>query len=71
MRFRQRARDLAIEVLIAVVLVTAYVIYLFKFPKGPRAAKIGGNVGGTVLIVAIVAGLIFLAILKYQHEHDY
>jgi hypothetical protein len=36
-----------------------------------RAAKIGGNVGGTVLTVAIVAGLIFLAILKYQHEHDY
>jgi hypothetical protein len=36
-----------------------------------RAAKIGGNVGGTILIVAIVAGLVFLAILKYHHEHDY
>lgn len=36
MRFRRRARDLTIEVLIAVVLVTAYVIYLFKFPEGHR-----------------------------------
>ena len=36
MRFRQRARDLTIEVLIAVVLVTAYVIYLFRFPERLR-----------------------------------
>lgn len=41
--------------------------------KGPqrRAAQIGVNVGETILFVAIVAGLIFLAIVKYNHEHDY
>ena len=33
MSFREKARDLAIETLIAIVLVTAYVIYLFKVPR--------------------------------------
>ena len=36
-----------------------------------RAAAIGINVGETILFVAIVAGLIFLAIIKYNQEHDY
>jgi len=36
-----------------------------------RAAKIGVEVGETILVVAIVAGLIFLAIIKYHHEHAY
>jgi hypothetical protein len=36
-----------------------------------RAAKIGVDVGETILFVAIVAVLIFLAIIKYNHEHDY
>ena len=36
MSFREKARDLAIETLIAVVLVTAYVIYLFKVPRDRR-----------------------------------
>jgi len=36
-----------------------------------RAAKIGVDVGETILFVAIVAGLIFLAIVKYNHEHNY
>jgi len=36
-----------------------------------RAAKIGVDVGETILFVAIVAGLILLAIVKYNHEHDY
>jgi hypothetical protein len=35
-----------------------------------RVAKIG-DVGETMLFVAIVVGLIFLAIIKYNHEHDY
>jgi len=41
--------------------------------RGPRsrAAKIGVDVGETILFVAIVAGLILLAIIKYNHEHDY
>jgi drug/metabolite transporter (DMT)-like permease len=56
MRFRQRARDLAIEVLIAVVLVTAYVIYQFKFPKGPRPDSwiIGLSVN-TIIVVGFLA----------------
>jgi len=36
-----------------------------------RAAKMGVGVGETMLFVAIVVGLIFLAIIKYNHEHDY
>ena len=36
-----------------------------------RAAKIGVDVGETILFVALVVGLIFLAIIKYNHEHDY
>jgi len=36
-----------------------------------RASKIGVDVGETILFVAIVAGLIFLAIIKFNHEHDY
>ena len=41
--------------------------------RGPRsrAAKIGVDVGETILFVAIVAGLILLAIIKYNDEHDY
>jgi len=41
--------------------------------RGPqtRVAKIGVDVGETILILTVVGGLIFLAILKYQHEHDY
>lgn len=35
-----------------------------------RAAKLGVDVGGTILFVAIVAGLL-LAIIKYNHEQDY
>ena len=36
-----------------------------------RGAKIGVDVGETILFVVIVVGLIFLAIMKYNHEHDY
>jgi hypothetical protein len=36
-----------------------------------RAAKIGVDVGETVLFVAIVAGLILLAIIKSNHDHHY
>jgi hypothetical protein len=36
MSLRKRIRDLVIETLIAVILVTAYVVYLFKVPKGSR-----------------------------------
>lgn len=36
-----------------------------------RAAKIGVDVGETILFVAILAALIFLAIIKYNDEHDY
>ncbi len=32
----KRIRDVAIETLIAVILVTAFVVYLFKFPKESR-----------------------------------
>jgi len=34
-------------------------------------AKIGVDVGETILFVAIVAALIFLAIIKYDYEHNY
>ena len=36
-----------------------------------HAAKISVAVGETILFVAIVAVLVFLAIIKYNHEHDY
>src|SRR5271165_228266 len=36
MSFLKRVRDLAVETLIAVILVTAFVIYLFKFPRESR-----------------------------------
>ena len=36
MSVRKRIRDLIIETLIAVILVTAYVVYLFMVPKGSR-----------------------------------
>jgi hypothetical protein len=36
-----------------------------------RAAKISVDVGETILFVAIVAGLILLAIIKHNHEQDY
>ena len=56
MRFRQRARDLTIEVLIAVVLVTAYMIYLFKFPHRPKPDSwiIGLSVN-TIIVVGFLA----------------
>lgn len=36
-----------------------------------RAAKFGVDAGETILFFAIVVGLIFLAIMKYNREHDY
>lgn len=36
-----------------------------------RAAKIAVDVGETMLFVAVVAVLIFLAIIKYNHDHGY
>jgi hypothetical protein len=36
-----------------------------------RAAKTGAHVGETILFIAVVAVLIFLEIIKYNHKHDY
>ena len=41
MSLRKRIRDLIIETLIAVILVTAYVVYLFHSSQGEQA-KLGG-----------------------------
>ena len=55
MSFLKRARDLIIETLIAIILVTAFVVYLFMVPKESRP-----NSGWVALAVntAIVFGFL-------------
>ena len=45
MSVRKRIRDLIIETLIAVILVTAYVVYLFMVPNSPWRKQVLSNGG--------------------------
>jgi hypothetical protein len=61
MSFLKRIRDLIIETLIAVILVTAFVVYLFMVPKGSRP-----NWGWAALAVNTIIVFGFL-ISSFRH----